>query len=511
MSAATKMKKLDTKTFIERARAVHGAKYDYSSTVYRLSTEKLTIICPEHGPFKMVANAHINERDRQGCAMCARKRTNAANRARTVPKYDRVAAGVDKFGDRYDYSNVPDGLGSKDMFDLVCREHGSFRVSWNRHLTYPGGGCSKCKARNSSKILRYTTENFVEAARRVHGDRYEYSQTHYVTTYGEVTIICAEHGPFTQTPINHLQSSHGCPECGLRSQGQFTGLTRQEVDCSEWLRSLGFDVENNVRLLRGRAEKNESAQEIDIWMPRENVGIEMHGLYWHSEKFQTERCHLIKTERAEAQGIKLLQVFEDEWRDKQQIVKNVILQRLGRAQRLQARKLAVAEIEYAAAAALHDTWHLQGSVRTGTAHIGLFDGENLVAAATFGRTRFGAEQQWELLRYSTAGFTIVGGLAKMLKLFSKGRAGTLLTYADRRWFTGSAYIAAGFASLGASAPGYFWTDEIRRLPRYQFQRSSIQRVIPSASSELSESENARRAGWRKIHDCGMLRFEKTLG
>lgn len=61
---------------------------------------------------------------------------------------------------------------------------------------------------------KMTTEQFIEKARKIHGDKYNYSEVVYKTTWTPVTIICPEHNKFYQVPHNHLLGS-GCPMCGL--------------------------------------------------------------------------------------------------------------------------------------------------------------------------------------------------------------------------------------------------------------------------------------------------------
>ena len=51
---------------------------------------------------------------------------------------------------------------------------------------------------------RVTTKEFIEKARAVHGDRYDYSAVHYVAAIKDVKIICLEHGEFSQRPANLL-------------------------------------------------------------------------------------------------------------------------------------------------------------------------------------------------------------------------------------------------------------------------------------------------------------------
>ena len=61
---------------------------------------------------------------------------------------------------------------------------------------------------------RLTQEEFIEKARKIHGNKYDYSNVQYINYTTAVCIECPKHGRFLQKPINHLQLS-GCPQCGL--------------------------------------------------------------------------------------------------------------------------------------------------------------------------------------------------------------------------------------------------------------------------------------------------------
>ena len=60
---------------------------------------------------------------------------------------------------------------------------------------------------------RKTTEQFIKEAKKIHGDRYDYSKVEYVNTHTKVCIICHEHGEFMQVPQSHLKGC-GCSKCG---------------------------------------------------------------------------------------------------------------------------------------------------------------------------------------------------------------------------------------------------------------------------------------------------------
>ena len=191
-------KQLTTETFIEKARAVHGDRYDYSQVEYVSNKKPVTIICPDHGPFEQAPADHLSKR---GCLVCGKLATRIALRLTTEEFVEKAIA---VHGDRYDYSQV-DYVNAHTKVTINCPDHSSFPQEPSNHLS--GQGCPEC---GGNKQL--TTETFIEDARAVHGDRYDYSQVEYVKALTKVTIICPDHGPFEATPNNHLRE-RGCPDC----------------------------------------------------------------------------------------------------------------------------------------------------------------------------------------------------------------------------------------------------------------------------------------------------------
>ncbi len=114
-------------------------------------------------------------------------------------------------GDRYDYSKVK-YVRSFIPVVVVCTEHGEFRVKPNSHIS-ARSGCPACAVDRLTNAKRKTTAQFVEDAREVHGDKYDYSRTKYVRAGDKVTIGCPKHGWFEQKPNSHL-SGKGCYACG---------------------------------------------------------------------------------------------------------------------------------------------------------------------------------------------------------------------------------------------------------------------------------------------------------
>ena len=192
-------KNITTEEFIERAKEVHGDKYDYSKTVYTKSTEKVCIIRPEHGEFWMQASRHI-----QGacCPKCWRSNANM-----TTNEFITKSKGI--HNDKYDYSKVK-YKDTKTPVSIICPIHGEFIQSPSLHLK--GCGCKKCSSQRSASLRKLNIENFIERAKEIHGDKYDYSKVEYVNNQTKVCIICPEHGEFWQKPSKHL-SGQGCKKC----------------------------------------------------------------------------------------------------------------------------------------------------------------------------------------------------------------------------------------------------------------------------------------------------------
>ena len=108
-------------------------------------------------------------------------------------------------GDRYDYSCV-EYKGSRNKVRIICKIHGEWEQEAASHLM--GYGCKRC--RDDKK--RMTTDEFISKSIEVHGNRYSYDRTQYITANEKVIITCKSHGDFLQIPSGHL-SGKGCKSC----------------------------------------------------------------------------------------------------------------------------------------------------------------------------------------------------------------------------------------------------------------------------------------------------------
>jgi hypothetical protein len=200
-------KPLTVEKFIERANAKHGHRYDYSQVNFRNVEDKTVIICPEHGPFEQRVMTHLKGFN---CPKCGRKSV-AGKLGHSLERFLQDAKNV--HGDKYDYSEV-NYKNALIKVKIICPEHGAFFQKPASHVR--GVACSKCSDLIAADKRRLSTEEFTTRAREVHGDKYDYSRTDYVTSHGKVEIICPNHGSFWQSPATHTMGNKaGCPGCAV--------------------------------------------------------------------------------------------------------------------------------------------------------------------------------------------------------------------------------------------------------------------------------------------------------
>ena len=198
-------KKLTTQEFVERAIKTHGEAYDYSESEYKTAKDKVKIFCKSHNQF--FYQSSTNHLSGQGCPKCSLIKS-AKTRSKTREQF--IADCVAVHGDSYDYSDL-DYHHAKGKVRIKCKKHNSyFNQKADNHLA--GKGCPACGYEKISSLQTSNLDRFLEKATLVHGTKYVYDKTVYVTVFKKVTITCRIHGDYEQYPSDHM-SGQGCPKC----------------------------------------------------------------------------------------------------------------------------------------------------------------------------------------------------------------------------------------------------------------------------------------------------------
>lgn len=305
----------------------------------------------------------------------------------------------------------------------------------------------------------------------------------------------------------HQRSTHGVQLCSVCNPiGSFNQTIWQE-EMKSFLISIGEEFVEFDRSVLGRME-------LDFYLPKRRLAIELDGLYWHSLEFKDPKYHLRKTQACEEKGLTLIHVFEDEWNYRRNIVKSRILNILGKNEnRVFARQCTIRRISSTEATSFLEENHLQGAIpashRYGLEHSGM-----LVSVMTFGayRRALGRENvagQFEMYRFcNRIGWTVSGGASRLFSKFIKEVSpSSVISYADRRWSQGEVYVALGFKLESATSPNFWWVEGDRRAHRFKFTKRKMLKRLDKEDGDSIDLES--ELGLKRIYDSGNLRFVWT--
>lgn len=206
------------KSFIKKAREIHGDKYDYSKVDYRDNKTPVDIVCPNkaHGINGIFSQRPDNHLMGKGCKDCGIEKRSATKIKNAGKKFFIEASKIHKGYYSYDKAIYK---GKNTPITIYCPVHGYFSSqSPSNHLK--GRGCTPCGRKRTAEFHSSSKEEFIEKARRIHGNKYNYDKVEYTRATDNVIITCPipghginGKGDFPQTPQSHIDGS-GCHDCG---------------------------------------------------------------------------------------------------------------------------------------------------------------------------------------------------------------------------------------------------------------------------------------------------------
>lgn len=271
-----------------------------------------------------------------------------------------------------------------------------------------------------------------------------------------------------------------------------------ENEIIAFLQNFDIEFKTNVRNVI-------SPYELDIFLEKDNLAIEINGLYWHSEVFKDKNYHKNKYDLCKNKNIKLLQIFEDEWLKNKEIIKKNILYLLKvYSEPVYARKCNIRIIGITEKKNFLELHHIQGN-GAGSINFGLEYENKIVACITFIKQN----NEFILNRYATS-CNVPGGFSKLLTHFErKFNNPKIVTFADLRWSDGDLYKINGFTETESLPIDYAWSKRTDRFHKFNFRHDRMKNKLQNYDKNLSETENMHNHGFNKIWDCGKLRFVKN--
>jgi len=284
------------------------------------------------------------------------------------------------------------------------------------------------------------------------------------------------------------------------------GVSGLEIDLYNFIKDNydGDIIRNDRKVLCGK--------EIDILLPEINLAFEFNGLWWHSDNNKPEYYHINKINKAKESGINLVYIWEDDWKYKNNIIKSIILNRIGNIKnRLYARNCIIKDVSTKDSVHFLEENHIQGNVGS-KVKLGLYHNNELISIMTFGSLRLSMghkniQNNWELIRFcSKLNTIVVGGANKLFKFFIDNyEPQRIISYSEISKFDGSLYSKLGFISDSISKPNYFWVLENVRYHRYNYRKDIL--VKRGYDKDKTEYEiMTQDIGAYKVFDCGQKRW-----
>lgn len=288
-----------------------------------------------------------------------------------------------------------------------------------------------------------------------------------------------------------------CTTC--YSGKDFTSFNEKEL--GNIIESYGHKI-----IRRKRFGKHEA----DIYIPSIRVAIEYNGLYWHSELFKDNKYHQTKYLKLKELGINLIQVWEDDWINKKEMVLSRIKSKINNTnKRYYGRKCEIRILNSKDYYKFLRDNHTQSSCPS-KHKIGLYSNDLLVAVMGFGKTRKfmgGNGIDNELLRFANLlNCSVVGGASKLFKYYIKNLwdGEKIISYHDCSWGSNTFYEKLGMDFDSMTVPNYWYILNRTKVHRFTFNKQKL--VEQGADPNKTAKEILKEKKIYRLFGVGQLKY-----
>ena len=534
--------KKTTEEFINEAKSIYGDEYSFEQVEYVNNRIKVAIGCKKHrifyrnplmflrgygcpycsekkhfyyyeeymkllkeryGDIYSITEKDFNHRDKKQCARfkCekhgyfktkpAQLLTNCCckecNREKKLEELKHKTK--DFYGVNYEvfYNNETD-----KKINVKCKKHNIVTLLWKQHLFKNKFICSECY---KEERLKDNEKSFFKRANELYNGFYSYKND-YTISQNYITAICPIHGEFKVTPNDHLCKHSGCPKCGNR-------LSNGEDEIFDYCKSVDI---NTVQ----RDKSIINPYELDIYIPSKRIAIEYNGLTWHSEQYKqnAKEYHLNKTTLCKNKNIKLIHIFEDEWLEKNNIVKSIIKCLI----RNMENEIKVSDCEVRSVSSNEANNFLEHNYIKGKHNsayrYGLYYNNELILLATFKKKS--CNNEFELQCFCNKLYTKVAeGDKKLLNTFIENvNPRRIVAKADKRFSDGNELEQLGFINIGDTQPNYYYCNRQHRENKFKYAKKKL--VEQGFDKDKTEHQIMNERGFYRIYDCGETIFELSI-
>jgi GNAT superfamily N-acetyltransferase len=262
----------------------------------------------------------------------------------------------------------------------------------------------------------------------------------------------------------------------------------------KFIKSLNIDVESEYKTF---------GYKYDIFVPKNNLLIEFHGLKWHGSE-ESKKRDKIKYDLAIKHDYSYLVVYEDEWKYRKESIKNLVKNRLNkfkpisiRPKQCDLRKTSLQEADF-----LYEQFHYIGKAKS-KLNYGAWYKNQLIACMSFKNPTRQSKHDYELVRMvSHPNFRVHGIWTKLLNMFVlEHNLKSIVSFSDNRLFSGKIYEKLGFKFDGLISSDYFWTKNKKRYHKSSLRKKGEEKLSGKTETQLREAQ-----GYYKIWDLGKKRW-----
>ena len=268
--------------------------------------------------------------------------------------------------------------------------------------------------------------------------------------------------------------------CTLCNKVEYS-RSEAEKELSTYIESLGFEVENSYKKL---------GKEIDIFIPKLNIGIEYNDLYWHTEANKGIQSHIKKSNLCDQNNIKLIHIWEDQWLIKKELVKSLLLKEL------YPNKTDIVNYSIRNVSKYESTTFLESNslygYRNSSIFYGLYVDNTLVSLMGF---KIKSNNDWKISTFSDMISQNYDNSFNILKnhFISNNEFNELTYEIDRCWVQQD--NIADMELIEDTKPDYYWSDDINRYKEY-----SLRHLTNGIKDKL---EHLYNIGYNRIFDAGL--------
>jgi hypothetical protein len=496
-------RKMTTEEFIQKSISIHDIKYDYSTVEYKSNKSKVDIICPIHGSFSQRASLHL---EGFGCKQC--KSSKGEKEIAKLLDIIGIFYEVEKrFNDCRNVYPLPFDFWLPDF--KTCIEYDG--IQHRKSIDYFGGEDRlKYTKINDNIKSKYCEDNNINLI-RINNIKELEEIYNLIINKDSIINHCNRNKMIELSKLSLDNNKNRC----ISKKSNSLYLIPSVFDIGYFIK---FKNELNNFIKKSYSGKiilddNLNGFNLDVFIPDLGIAFKLLGLFSHCEINVPKKYNQDLQSSMSESGYKIIQIYEDSWYNKSEIIKSRILNLLNKSEIIYARNCIVKEIKTNQSSEFIEKCHMQGNIGS-SVKIGLFHNDVLVSVMTFGSLRKNLGQKssigdYELLRFcNILNTNVIGSASKMFKFFIKNyNPNSIISYADKCWSNklNNVYKSIGLKFIHESNPSYFYIIGNKRKGRFGYRKDQL--LLCGYDKSWTEHTIMLANNIYRIYDCGSFKFQ----